>query len=175
MHPYRGAYSMLLAPLKDTKIEFMEIGIADGGSARMWTQFFERANLHFYDFSNMAIENLKQQCLPGISEIGYLDVSKDGNVESFLKAKNKMFDIILDDSSHIFEDQVRVANEAWAFIKSGGYLLIEDVQRKIPEHDFEIRLSTILNECSLAYFIECNHEERYSPDSNDDKILVIVK
>jgi hypothetical protein len=54
-------------------------------------------------------------------------------------------------------------------------MIVEDVYRRIPESDFEQHLDEILKECSNAYFVVCNHEERYSPGWNNDKILVLVK
>jgi hypothetical protein len=54
-------------------------------------------------------------------------------------------------------------------------MIVEDVYRSIPEADFERDLESVLPECAEAYFVVCNHEERYSPGWNNDKILVLVK
>ena len=90
-------------------------------------------------------------------------------------SNSHLFDVILDDSSHDYVDQIRIVKEAWPFVKSGGYMIVEDVYRRIAEGDFERDLDDILKECANAYFVVCNHEERYSPGWNNDKILVLVK
>jgi cephalosporin hydroxylase len=102
-----------------------------------------------------------------------MDVSKDGDVSRALG--DTIYDVILDDSSHEYDHQIRIIKEALPSVKSGGYMIVEDVFRNIPESDFVRDLQDVLPACSEAYFVVCNHEERYSPGWNNDKILVLVK
>ena len=104
-----------------------------------------------------------------------MDVAVDGGIKGSLLKTEKMFDVIIDDSSHDYDHQVRIVKEAFAFVKSGGYLIVEDVFRSAPESDYLRDLVDIIDKCSMVYFVVCNHEERYSPGWNNDKLLVFVK
>jgi hypothetical protein len=172
-HPYTSVYSMLLSPLRNKPIQFAEIGIAHGASVGMWTNFFTNARLCFFDRDENFLKRIAQE--NGEPYLGLMDVAVDGDITRALTDASGQFDVILDDSSHDFDHQIRIAKEAFPFIKPGGYLLIEDIFRTRKELDYEIALDEILAQCSMAYFVVCNHEERYSPGWNNDKILVLIK
>jgi predicted O-methyltransferase YrrM len=104
-----------------------------------------------------------------------MDVSKDGDVARALALPSGQYDVILDDSSHEFDHQIRIIKEGFPLLKPGGYLIVEDVFRSTPEERYEQALNQILPQCAEAYFVICNHEERYSPGWNNDKLLVLVK
>jgi hypothetical protein len=172
-HPYTSVYSMLLSPLRNKEIQFAEIGIAHGASVGMWVNFFTKARLCFFDRDQNFINRIHQE--NGEPYLGLMDVAVDGDITRALTDASGQFDVILDDSSHDFDHQIRIAKEAFPFIKPGGYLLIEDIFRVRKEADYEVALDEILTQCSMAYFVVCNHDERYSPGWNNDKILVLVK
>lgn len=172
-HPYTSVYSMLLSPLRNKPIQFAEIGIAYGASVGMWSNFFTNARLCFFDRDENFIKRIRQE--NGNPYLGLMDVAVDGDVTRALTDASGQFDVILDDSSHDFNHQIRIAKEAFPFVKPGGYLLIEDVFRTRNGIDYEVALEEILEQCSMAYFAVCNHEERYSPGWNNDKILVLIK
>ena len=183
-HPYSAVYSTLFAPLKNKPIMFAEIGVAGGGSVVMWWNYFKNARLSFFDRDQNFLNNVTNMVFPrNRPYMGLVDVRVDGDVgraimEACIAANTDgppMFDVILDDSSHDYPDQIRIIKESWPHIKSGGYMIVEDVYRSIPEADFERDLESVLPECAEAYFVVCNHEERYSPGWNNDKILVLVK
>jgi len=184
-HPYTAVYSMLFAPLKNKEIMFAEIGVAMGGSVVLWWNYFSNAHLSFFDRDQNLLNNVNTLHFPKRQPYtGLVDVRVDGDIGRAIMnacmhynndSEPRMFDVILDDSSHDYADQIRIIKECWPHIRSGGYMIVEDIFRKIPESDFERDLDSILPECSDAYFVICNHEERYSPGWNNDKILVLVK
>ncbi len=175
-HPYTGVYSVLFAPLKTKEIEFVEIGVASGASVILWWNYFTNASLSFFDRDQNFLDNVKNMGFPSRSPyLDLMDVSVDGNVKEVLEKTGKQFDVIIDDSSHIYEHQIRIVKEAFPFVKSGGYLIVEDIYRSTPESDYIRDLNPILMECTMAYFVVCNHEERYSPGWNNDKLFVLVK
>jgi len=171
-HPYTGVYSMLFGPLKNKKIRFAEIGVAGGGSVILWNHYFKNATFHFFDRDEKFLENARSFEFP-TSNFSLMDVSKDGDISRALG--DTIYDVILDDSSHEYDHQIRIIKEALPSVKPGGYMIVEDVFRNIPESDFVRDLQDVLPGCSEAYFVVCNHEERYSPGWNNDKILVLVK
>ena len=179
-HPYTAVYAALFAPLKNKEIRFAEIGVASGSSVVMWWNYFTKAQVYAFDRDENFLKNVKAMNFPERDPyLGLIDVRVDGDIKrAFDKASNSscdLFDVILDDSSHDYADQIRIVKESWEFVKPGGYMIVEDVYRRIAESDFEQDLDDILKECANAYFIVCNHEERYSPGWNNDKILVLVK
>ena len=175
-HPYTGFYSMLFAPLKGKPVQFAEIGVAGGGSVIMWYNYFRNADrLCFFDRDENFLQNIRNMRFPEEPYLGLIDVRVDGDTARALAAPGGLYDVVLDDSSHDFDDQVRIVKEAWPLIKPGGYMIVEDVFRSESEKKYEDALESILDDCSLAYFAVCNHEERYSPGWNNDKILVLVK
>jgi hypothetical protein len=175
-HPYTGVYSMLFAPLKNKRIEFAEIGVAAGSSVILWWNYFTNASLHFFDRDQNFLNNVKGMEFPEREPyLALMDVSVDDGVRTSLEITGKQFDVILDDSSHVYEHQIRIAKEAFPFIKSGGYLIIEDIYRTESEAKYETDLADIISECTMAYFIVCNHEERYSAGWNNDKLFILVK
>ena len=44
------------------------------------------------------------------------------------------FDIIIDDSTHTFQDQINVIQETYKFLVCGGILVIEDIPRNRKEY-----------------------------------------
>ena len=176
LHPYTGVYSMLFGPLRFREIQFAEIGVAGGASAALWYNYFgkETAKLCFFDRDQNFLNNLDRMPEPKPFK-ALMDVNVDGDVARALSLPGGQYDVILDDSSHEFDHQIRIIKEGFPLVKPGGYLIIEDVYRSRPEIDYENAIRDILPQCAEAYFVVCNHEERYSPGWNNDKILVLVK
>jgi predicted O-methyltransferase YrrM len=176
-HPYTAVYSMLFSQFKHAPIRFAEIGIAAGCSAQLWSQYFKHPDtkLHYFDID----ENLFAPCQENLCDTRVtttrMDVSLDGDVKRALTEFSEVYDVILDDSSHIFEHQIRIIHEAFPLLKSGGLLIIEDIYRNASEKDYAKALANVLEECAAAYFVVCDHEKRWSPGYDNDKILVLVK
>ena len=173
-HPYTSVYSMLFGPLKNKEIQFVEIGVAAGGSVIMWNTYFTNpsTSFRFFDCDNNFLNYSRSFGFPRCS-YDLMDVCKDGDIARALSGSQ--YDVILDDSSHSYCDQVRIIKEAFPFVKPGGYMLVEDVFRKIPEADFEKELEDILPLCSESYFVMCEHVLKNSVGWDNDKILVLVK
>lgn len=175
-HPYTAVYSMLFAPLKNRALRFAEIGVAGGASAIMWDKYFTNpaADLRMFD-SDLNFLAHGRGLVGGRFTFAQMDVAKDGDVGRALAVGE--YDVIIDDSSHNFEHQIRIIKEAWPHIKSGGMLIVEDVFRATPDEDYtkEIFAAEILEECSAAYFVMCEHAARWSPGWDNDKLLVLVK
>ena len=172
-HPYSSVYSMLLSPLRHKPIQFVEIGIAYGASANAWGNWFTNAHLYFFDRDENFVNSVKQTTTV---QSALMDVAKPGDVHrALLAASSDLYDVILDDSSHDFDHQIRIIKESIVHVKSGGYIIIEDIYRSRNEKDYEDALADVMDKINTAYFVICNHDERYSPGWNNDKILVLVK
>jgi len=175
-HPYTAVYSMLFSPLKNKPIRFAEIGVAGGASAVLWEIFFAHrdAELRMFDRDQNFLDNARQ-LVGGRFTFGLMDVSVDGDVSRALGEEK--YDVIIDDSSHDFYHQIRIIKEAWPRLKFGGTLVIEDIFRNEDEEKYVKHLAdtTILKDAAAAYFVLCEHKDKWSPGWDNDKLLVLVK
>lgn len=173
-HPYTPVYSMLLSQYKTTPVKFAEIGVAGGASVCMWNCFFENAQFFFYDRDENFLSNAKR--LVGENNIfSLMNVNEPTSIREGLALSQGNLDILLDDSSHNIEDQKRIIEVGVDFVRSGGMILIEDIDRGVPNEDYFNIIKDIKHKFSFISFIITEHANRYSPGYNNDKILVLVK
>ncbi|MCZ6691166.1 MAG: class I SAM-dependent methyltransferase [Planctomycetota bacterium] len=176
-HPYTAVYTMLFSPLMHRSVLFAEIGIAGGGSALLWESYFKHpdAKICMFDCDAKSLNNGRRM-LGNRGRVGYMDVRVDGDVARALRelSGGELYDVILDDSSHNFEDQVRIVREALPLLKTGGMLVIEDVFRATPENEYLRALKDVFSDCAAAYFVDCEHVRRWSPGWDNDKLLILV-
>ena len=58
-----------------------------------------------------------------------MDVKNSKDIKAKLgKIKGKI-DVLLDDSTHEFEDQIRIIKNSYKFLKKDGIIIIEDIHR----------------------------------------------
>jgi len=179
-HPYTPIYSLLLGPYRNRPINFCEIGVAGGYSIEMWRKYFDiRTNIVAMDYSN--------QLLQGVAARGYqnvfpvpLDVTSEEDMNSKFTHLNAQFDIILDDSDHNFESHVKIVRTLTKFLKPGGILMIEDINRSDNAEKYEAAFTSVSGEDLLApfesvYYIKAEHKNKFSDNYNNDGILVFIK
>lgn len=178
-HAYTAVYTMLLAPLKSRAIHFAEIGVAGGHSALLWDMYFKNRStvIHMFDRDENFLNNAKQLVSSQGVNFSLMDVGVDGDVRRALATSNPggKYDVIIDDSSHEHGHQIRIIKEAFPLLTQGGILIIEDIFRATPEEEYTKELGEILPLCSAAYFVVCEHKDRWSPGWDNDKLLVLVK
>ena len=170
-HPYTAVYTMLFAPLKNKPIVFGEIGVAMGASALLWRIYFQHAEIYMFDRDQALLDNSAKHCSPIHTRL--MDVGVDGGVSGSLEGLQ--FDVLIDDSSHEFDHQIRIIKEAHPFLKPGGMLIIEDIFRSRSEADYEAHIKGMNDIFSTAYFVMCEHRDKWSPGWDNDKMLVLVK
>lgn len=178
-HAYTAVYTMLFAPLKGRPIHFAEIGVATGNSTLLWNMYFKHTDtrIHMFDRDQNFLNSTRELVNSETVFFSLMDVAVDGDVSRALKASNpgNLYDVIIDDSSHEHGHQIRIIKEAFPLLKQGGILIVEDIFRSTAEDEYTRRLGAILHECSAAYFVVCEHKDRWSPGWDNDKLLVLVK
>ena len=177
-HAYTAVYTMLFASLRGRPIEFAEIGVALGSSALLWDMYFQHKDttIHMFDRDENFLARAKEMTGEQV-KFSLMDVSVDGDVARALKESSagKQYDVIIDDSSHEHGHQIRIIKEAFPLLKQGGILVVEDIFRATPEEEYSKHLGSIVHQCSAAYFVMCEHKNRWSPGWDNDKLLVLVK
>jgi predicted O-methyltransferase YrrM len=172
-HPYTAVYSLLFAPLKHQPIRFAEIGVAGGASALLWRIYFPSAEIFMFDRDQNFLDRAAQRVSPVSFRL--MDVSVDGGVASALADISGELDILIDDSSHDFDHQIRIIRESVEKIRQGGMLIIEDVFRSESEQRYKDALEPFKHLFSAALFVVCEHKDRWSPGWDNDKLLVLIR
>ncbi len=121
-HDYTKIYSLYFSPIKEEKLQILEIGIWKGGSIKLWEKYFSNANLHFIDIS---FEMLKYQ--PQRSSLYLADQSNVKELHDVMKQIGNPMDIIIDDGGHTMKQQITSFATLWPYLRSGGIYVIEDL------------------------------------------------
>lgn len=119
LHSYLPVYGRLFAPIRDNELNIFEVGYQHGGSAKLWERYFPKAIIKSID---------TDRCVPSpesdriILEIMDAKALTAGYFEKFIP------DIAIDDGSHLLEEQIRFVSVVYPIMKSGGLLIVEDIQ-----------------------------------------------
>ena len=176
-HPYTAPYTLLFEPLRKKPIKFAEIGVFRGASLLAWRRYFPSAHIVGFDNDVNNLNFIASQNWPGVY-LDTMDASQANNIHEMLSKytqDGELFDVILDDASHNPEHQVEVIRTALPFLKQGGLLIIEDIFRDRSTEPYETVFQEVRHLVSFHTFIVCDHQNRYSPGWNNDKLLVFVK
>ena len=120
---YFDIYDKLLLPYVGKRPTLMEIGVAHGGSIEMWLKYFENDVVIYGIDSNQDFLGYKFDD----AEVYYNCVhqGQKDNWDFFLKDK-KGFDIIIDDGSHVSDDQILTLYTLFPYLNDGGIYVVED-------------------------------------------------
>jgi hypothetical protein len=171
-HPYTGIYNMLFAPYRNRDFVFVEIGIEHNASMRMWNAYYNKANIWGFEYYQKKIDTALLDKLDKVTYC-HMDVtSSDSIKDGFEKLPQKPF-IVIDDSTHQFQDQIRIIENTLPYIQPGGILIIEDIFRNADENKYAEAIKYF--NINYALFITVNHALEHTPDWNNSKLLLIYK
>lgn len=141
-HGFLPYYENLLGHLKTEKINFLEIGVFFGASIKMWKDYFTNGEIYGMDtfeglqgngniFPNPTLfyDNWKTGNIDRV-KLFKCDQSKEIELYNFVKYcedNNILFDVILDDASHLMRDQQITLSILFKLLKKGGYFIVEDI------------------------------------------------
>lgn len=121
-HNYTEVYARYFAPLQEKPIKFLEIGIHQGASVKLWEEYFKNADLHFMDIT------LDRVCYTSSRSHYHLcDQENPAELQQFIKKSGGAFDIIIDDGGHKMNQQITSFATLFPVLKSGGIYVIEDL------------------------------------------------
>ena len=122
-HDYiNGYYSNVFTPTKEKEINLLEIGMYKGQSIRLFREWFSNGKIFGMDIGEYVDANTFQ--IEGTS-LFWGDAFNGSMLDLF---KNNSFDYIIDDGPHTLESQLYSVVYWSQKLKSGGKLIIEDVQ-----------------------------------------------
>ena len=174
-HPYTIFYDGLFKHKKNEKLNISELGILQGGSLLMWKEYFTNSNIYGFDYETRFINHFKQTFNNDRIHLYNIDVSNKDSIVKVYRELNILYDIIIEDTTHQFEDQIRVIENTYQYLKPGGILIIEDIFKSYNENDYIHRLQPILKYFQDYYFIELDHNNKNSTGWDNDKLFILIK
>jgi len=174
-HPYTLFYESLFKNNKNDNLTIAEIGILYGSSLLMWREYFQYSQIYGFEYDTNLLQNFKKNFNNERIHLSNIDVTNEVNIKNSFNKLNIMYDIIIEDSTHQFEDQIRVIYNIHQYLKPGGILIIEDIFKSYNEEDYINRLAPILSIFQDFYFVELDHINRKSTGWNNDKLFILVK
>ena len=142
-HCYLPVYNNYFNYYKEKASNVLEVGIANGGSIRLWRDYFDNATIYGVDMQKDASEDLKND--------GKIKLFLETNAydENFVKnnLSDVKFDIILDDGSHKLEDLKQVIKLYLPLLKDDGVLILEDLLYPQYGKDLEAVVPEELRKC----------------------------
>ena len=117
-------YEDVFAPFKNDKLKILEIGIQEGGSLRVWRDYFPNSQIVGIDIDKNSIYQEER------IDTYLIDQSDIIAMEELLK-KYKYFDIVIDDGGHYSKQQIITLNLLLPYTK---YIYcVEDLDTSYPE------------------------------------------
>lgn len=173
-HSYLPLYQKLLTSKKETAKNVLEIGIAKGGSIKLWSDYFENATIYGVDIHgadthpvnhvvNRFIDN--KRVILHTSSDAY---NNDFFITNFLN-KNIKCDFMLDDGPHTLESMKQFIKLYSQIMTDDGILAIEDVQ----SWDWKDELKNAVPD-NLKRFIKV-YDLRKNKNRFDDIVFTIDK
>ena len=159
-HSYSPEYYNHLNPYRETFTNILEVGIGNdklmkpicgndyilGASLKSWEEFFPNAKIYGLDIlRDVLFSENRVSCF-------YTDQSNENELNKTIDEirnvnndSNLLFDLIIDDGSHIVDHMLLTFKTLSKYLKVDGLYIIEDIQRKdldiftnIKLTDFEI-------------------------------------
>lgn len=119
IHTYLETYDKLFEPFRNG-CTMLEIGLAMGDSIKLWDRYFENSTIVGVDISVVF--------QPEQYKNDVRIIQADATKANFLSHVEGMeFDIVIDDSSHVTQDQIDIFNLLKHKMKKGSILVIEDL------------------------------------------------
>jgi hypothetical protein len=130
-HDYTPIYYDLMKDWASEAWNILEVGIAEGRSARMWAEFFPNARIFCFDIEDKAVDSvLGENRIHPIS----CDQSKIKSLKKALKNTGvDKFDYIIDDGSHVFNHQVTTMAVLLPALRPQGIYFIEDCINSVEQ------------------------------------------
>jgi predicted O-methyltransferase YrrM len=174
-HPYTLFYENLFRNKKNENLKIAELGILDGSSLLMWREYFTNSQIYGFEYNNDLINNFKRKFNNDRITLSNIDVTNKYSIAKSFSDLNILYDIIIEDTTHQFEDQIRVIENTYKYLKPGGILIVEDIFKSYDEKNYIVRLNHVLKHFQNYYFIELDHVNRNSTGWNNDKLFILVK
>ena len=124
-HGYTNIYEKFFESIRNQKLRVLEIGIADGKSLLMWSDYFKNSTIIGVDIHKINIEEKK---LDRNNIKVHQGSQSDHKFINDIINQYKNFDIIIDDGSHLKKDVIKSFHLLFPHLNNDGLYVIEDIQ-----------------------------------------------
>ena len=125
MHGYAEIYKSYFDKIKNDKLNILEIGVANGTSIKVWSDYFKNSNIIGVDIKKIDIVEKKLNR----KNIKIFQGSQtDKNFLLKIIEEYKSFDIIIDDGSHYPKDVIKSFELLFPILNIKGLYFVEDMQ-----------------------------------------------
>jgi len=140
-HSYKGIsyldiYDHLFQAVRLDVKNFVEVGVLNGSSLKMWKEYFPNAQIHGID--------INPECKQYEEDRIKIHIGDQNDDQFLLKISKEIpeIDIFLDDGSHITQHQIKTFNYLFNNVKKGGFFAIEDLRNSYEEFnkDYDLRI-----------------------------------
>jgi len=146
---YTKIYNNYFYPIRNDQFNMLEIGLYKGASAKMWTTYFQNTILYSIDIIKGVPKDKRLKVLVNTGRLKYFRAD-----QTSVNEMSKMFDgdkvvrfkIIVDDASHMAEDQQYSFGYLFPFLLDGGLYIIEDLHyRRKHNNKFKVRADNTID------------------------------
>jgi hypothetical protein len=160
IHGYTRIYETHLAGWKYRPVRLLEIGVGSGGSLRMWSDYFPNGQIFGLD--------CRASSQPADERIKVFQGSQaDGATLDRLAAVAGPFDVIIDDGSHRWSEQILALERLYPRLAPGGLYAIEDLHTSWWSDYQSGPTRTVAYLCSLVEEINLHGQSGYGDVRND--------
>jgi hypothetical protein len=130
-HDYvQTIYDPMFKVWQHSEINFLEIGVYNGESMKLWSDYFTNAkNIVGVDiFERTSLSEVKDNLKDYDVNLHKFDSFRDTDkFEEFSKQYTDGFDVIIDDGHHHFESQINTFKQFSPLMNKDGVYIIEDI------------------------------------------------
>ena len=150
---YTAFYHSLFENIKDKNLDIGIFTDYNCISTLLFSEYFKNSNIYTFHNNN--------------DYINYFNIFIWSNDKIKLSNKkcNLLYDIIINNITKNFEEQIKAIENTYQNLKQGGLLIIENIFKEYNEEIYIDRLSFILDKFQKYYFINVN----------DNKLLILIK
>ena len=174
---YTGLYYLLFSQLQNKELIVAELGIEKNASTKLWRDFFIKSEIHGFEFEEKKLANALKDNLHN-TYYHKIDSSSPESIKNAFEKTGRKFDIIIDDSTHIFDHQINIIYNSHNYLKENGILIIEDIYKYrsgYEERKYFDKISPITKEFENIFFIETPHINNFTASWKNEKLLVLIK
>lgn len=119
---YLDVYDRHLSGFRRRGVTVLEIGVREGGSLRMWRDYFGPA-------ATVVGLDIDPRCARLADPDTIVVIGDQGDPEVLRSLVNRFgpFDVVIDDGGHTMAQQASTLDILWPAIREGGVLIVEDL------------------------------------------------
>ncbi|RPG96857.1 MAG: hypothetical protein CBD99_002080 [Candidatus Pelagibacter sp. TMED239] len=132
-HSYHKFYEKYFKPIKDQKLDILEIGSFKGNATASFYFYFKKSQIiscdiypDFFLYNSNRIKHFK------------IDNSSERELNINILEKNINFDIIIEDAGHYFKDQIISLFMLFRSLKPGGIFVVEELDFPDTRDDMNV-------------------------------------